>query len=264
MISAEAIARQIPDGALIALPPDHVGAPIAVALELVRRGARGLRLLGVPQLGLVAEILIAGGCVAEVETAAISLGEFGIAPCFEKARREGRVAVRESTCPAIHAALQAAEKGVPFLPLRGVIGSDLLRLRPDWKVIDNPFTPGDPILLVPSIQPDIALFHAPFADQNGHIFIGIRRELATMAHAARATFVTVERIVDQDLLADDQLAAGSLSCLYVNAIAEVPGGARPLGLTGVYAADTERLAAWVEWARSGRDPLALLRAELAA
>jgi glutaconate CoA-transferase subunit A len=263
-MAAEAIARQIADGALIALPPDHVGAPVAVAIALVRRGARGLRLLGVPQLGLVAEILIAGGCVAEVETAAVSLGEFGIAPCFERARREGRVAVRESTCPAIHAALQAAEKGVPFLPLRGVIGSDLLQLRPDWKVVDNPFAPGDPILLVPAIQPDIALFHVPFADRNGHVFIGIRRELATMAHAAARTLVTVERIVEEDLLADDRLAAGTLSCLYVDALAEVPGGARPLGLEGAYKADPGRIAAWVEAARQGGDPLAVLFAETAA
>ncbi len=245
----------------MALPPDHVGAPVAVALELVRRGARGLRLLGVPQLGLVAEILVAGGCVAEIETAAVSLGEFGIAPCFERARREGRLAVRESTCPAIHAALQAAEKGVPFLPLRGVIGSDLLRLRPDWKVVDNPFEAGDPILIVPAIRPDVALFHAPFADRRGNVWIGTRRELATMAHAALRTFVTVERIVEEDLLGDDRLAAGSLSCLYVDAVAAVPGGARPLGLPGAYEGDQGRVAAFVDAARGGGDPLAVLAPE---
>ena len=58
------------------------------------------------------------------------------------------MAIRESTCPAIHAALQAAEKGVPFMPLRGLIGSDLLKVRPDWQVIDNPLADGggDPIV----------------------------------------------------------------------------------------------------------------------
>lgn len=253
-----AIAARIPDGALLALPPDHVGAPIAVAQALVRRGARELRLLGVPQLGLVAELLVAGGCVAEIEMAAISLGEFGVAPAFERARREGRVRVRESTCPAIHAALQAAEKGVPFLPLRGVIGSDLLRLRPDWKVIDNPFAPADPILVVPAVRPDVALFHAAYADRRGNVWIGIRRELVTMAHAAARTLVTVERLVEDDLLGDDRSAAGTLPCLYVEAIAVVPGGARPLGLSGHYGMDCAALAAWVAAVQQGADPLRIL------
>lgn len=261
---AAQIAARVADGALVALPPDHVGAPLAVARELVRRGARGLRLLGVPQLGLAAELLVAAGCVAEIETAALSLGEFGLAPAFERARRQGRVTVRESTCPAIHAALQAAEKGVPFLPLRGVIGSDLLRLRPDWKVIDDPFEAGDPILLVPAIRPDVALFHAPFADRGGNVWIGTRRELATMAHAAVRTLATVERIVDGDLLGDDRLAPGTLSRLYVEAVAEVSGGARPLGLSGHYEADATVVEAWVDSVRRGADPLPVLMERNAA
>lgn len=262
LTEAAALAELIPDGALIALPPDHVGAPMAVLSALVRRRARGLRLLGVPQLGFAADLLIAAGCAAEIETAAISAGEYGIAPAFERARTEGRIVVRESTCPAIHAALQAAEKGVPFMPLRGVLGSDLLRLRPDWKVVDNPFEAGDPLLLVPALSPDIALFHAPLADRRGNVWIGVRRELVTMAHAARRSLATVERIVDDDLLADDRWAAGTLPALYVEAVAEAPGGARPLGLTGHYGAEAQRLRRHIEEVREGRPPGALLYEEV--
>ena len=70
--------------------------------------------------------------------------------------------------------------------------------RPDWKVIDNPFGDDDPIVLLPALKPDIALFHAPMADRAGNVWIGSRRELTTMAHAAAKTVVTVERIVDGD------------------------------------------------------------------
>ena len=64
----------------------------------------------------------------------------------------------------IHTSLQAAEKGVPFMPLRGVLGSDLVAHRPDWRVIDNPLSPTpDPIVLAPAIIPDVALFHARWA-----------------------------------------------------------------------------------------------------
>jgi glutaconate CoA-transferase subunit A len=82
--------------------------------------------------------------------------------------------------------LQAAEKGVPFMPLRGIIGSDILTHRPDWWVIDNPFTSGaDPIVLLPALSPDIAAFHAVMADRDGNVYVGRRHELATMAHPAR-------------------------------------------------------------------------------
>ena len=80
--------------------------------------------------------------------------------------------------------LQASEKGVPFMPLRGLIGSDVLKHRDDWKVIDSPFGDDDPIVLLPAIKPDVALIHAPMADRFGNVWIGRQRELATMAHAA--------------------------------------------------------------------------------
>ena len=127
--------------------------------------------------------------------------------------------MKDATCPAMHAAFQAAVKGVPFMPLRGLIGSDLLAHRPDWKVIDNPFGNDDPIVLLPAIKPDVALFHAPMADRDGNVWIGRQRELLTMAHAAEKTIVTVEKIFDGNLLDDPVLAAGTLPGFYVEAIA---------------------------------------------
>ena len=93
--------------------------------------------------GLVTDLLIGAGCVHEVQSSAVSLGEAGTAPCFVRALAAGSIVMRDATCPAIHTMLQAAEKGVPFMPLRGVLGSDLLALRPDWRVIDNPFVGAD-------------------------------------------------------------------------------------------------------------------------
>ena len=91
----------------------------------------------------------------------------------------------DATCPAVHTALQASEKGVPFMPLRGVLGSDLVKQRGDWQVAQNPFSrKEDPILLVAAISPDIALFHARWADEAGNVWVGRRRELATISHAA--------------------------------------------------------------------------------
>ncbi len=260
---AAALAAWIPDGALVALPPDYAGAPMAVILALVRRRAAGLRLLGVPQLGLPADVLIGAGCAEEIETAAIGLGELGIAPAFERARLAGRIRVRESTCPAIHSALQAAEKGLPFLPIRGILGSDLVAARPDWKPITNPFPPHDPILLVPAIRPEVALFHAPLADAAGNVWIGVRRELALMAHAARNTIVSVERVREESLLADPLTAPGTIPALYVTAWAHLPGGARPTALWGEVP-DLPALEAYARAAQSEAGFRAWLEARLAA
>src|SRR5215213_2203603 len=147
---------------------------------------------------------IGAGSVETLETSAVSLGEFGLAPRFTAAILAGSIRMKDATCPALHAAFQAAEKGVPFMPLRGLIGTDVLKNRPDWKVVDNPFEEShetsDPIVLLPAIKPDVALFHAPMADRDGNVWIGRQRELKTMAHAAEKTIVTVEKIFDGNLL----------------------------------------------------------------
>jgi glutaconate CoA-transferase, subunit A len=244
------LAALIEDGASLAIPPDYSNVPLAATAALIRRNSRNLNLVAVPTSGLQTDLLIGAGCVASLEAAAVSLGEFGPAPRFTDAIRRGALAMKDSTCPAIHAALQAAEKGVPFMPLRGVIGSDLIGRRPDWRVIDSPFGENDPILLLPALRPDVALFHARRADRSGNVWLGRRRELVTMAHAARRCLVTVEEIVDDDFLADEITAAGTLPSLYVEAIALAPGGAQPLGLEGVYEADRAMLADYAEMARS--------------
>ena len=251
MVELETLVERIEDGASVAVAPDYSGCAMAAVRALIRRGVRDLHLIAVPQAGFQADMLIGAGCVASVEAAAITLGEHGFAPRFTDAVREGTIGIRDSTCPAIHAGLQAAEKGVPFMPLRGILGSDLLAHRPDWRTLDNPFADGDPIVALPAIRPDVALFHAARADRHGNVWVGVRRELMLMAHAARLTLVTAETIDDGDLLADEAYSAGTIPALYVGAVAEVREGAWPVGLAGRYPADAAHLA---EYARLAKTP----------
>src|SRR6186713_1545000 len=155
----------IPDGAMLVVPRESSGVPMEATRALVRRGVKRLHLVALPTSTLQADLLIGAGCVETLETSAVSLGEFGPAPRFSAAATAAAIKIKDATCPALHAALQASEKGVPFMPLRGLIGSDVLKYRDDWKVIDSPFGDDDPIVLLPAIKPDIALFHAPMADR---------------------------------------------------------------------------------------------------
>jgi glutaconate CoA-transferase subunit A len=246
----EALAA-ISDGCVLAVPRESSGVPMAATRALIRRGVKNLHLVALPTSSLQADLLIGAGCIGTLETSAVSLGEFGPAPRFTAAILGGAIRMRDATCPALHAQFQAAEKGVPFMPLRGLIGSDVLTHRPDWKVIDNPFGDSDPIVLLPALVPDVALFHAPLADRAGNVFIGAQRELVTMAHAARKTVVTVEKIHDGDLLRDPLLAAGTLPGFYVESIAVAPRGAWPLPLPDHYGVDAAHLA---EYARLAATP----------
>ncbi len=240
----------ITDGCVLAVPRESTGVAMAATRALIRRGIKNLALIALPTTSLQADLLIGAGCVASFETSAVSLGEFGPAPRFTAAVLAGTVRMKDATCPALHAAFQAAEKGVPFMPLRGVIGTDVLKHRPDWKVVDNPFGQAsgqaDPIVLLPAIKPDVALFHAPMADRDGNVWIGRQRELVTMAHAAAKTVVTVEKIHDGNLLEDRTLAAGTLPGFYVETVAVAERGGWPLPLPEHYAWDAEHLA---EYAR---------------
>jgi glutaconate CoA-transferase subunit A len=250
--AADELAALVPDGALLALPPDYSMPAMAVVRALILQKKRNLKLLGVPVLGLCADLLIGAGCVAEVESSAVSLGEAGLAPRFSDAAEKGEIVVRDATCPAVHTALQATEKGVPFMPLRGVLGSDLIKQRDDWQVVENPMKKmgSDPILLIPAIAPDIALFHARWADEAGNVWVGRRRELATIAHASRKTYVTFEELRPGDMLEDELLAPGLISAAYVSALAPAQRGAWPLGIAGVYDIDDAHLAHYAQAART--------------
>jgi glutaconate CoA-transferase, subunit A len=237
----EALAS-ITDGCVLAVAREQSGVAMEATRALIRRGVKRLTLIALPTSSLQADLLIGAGCVETLETSAVSLGELGPAPRFTAAVTAGTIKMRDTTCPALHTAFQASEKGVPFMPLRGLIGSDLLAHRPDWKTIDNPFGNDDPIVLLPAIKPDVALFHVPLADRDGNVWIGRDRELATMAHAAQKTVVTAERLHDGNLFDDPVLAAGTLGGFYVESVVLAPKGAWPLGLADQYAADTAHLA----------------------
>jgi glutaconate CoA-transferase, subunit A len=250
IVSLEALVGRIAARASLAIPVDGAGVAMAATAALIEAGTTGLKLVCVPTSGLQADLLIGAKAVAAIETSAVSLGEAGGAPRFNAAVRKGAFGLTDSTCPAIFAGLLAAQKGVPFMPIAGIIGSELLAVRKDWKVIDSPVGDARKVVVVPAMIPDVALFHAPEADRTGNIRIGRHRELAAMAYAARRTLVTVERIVERNLLETEDSAAGVLPALYVDAVAVAERGAWPLPLWDEYDGDGAEVARYAAMARS--------------
>jgi len=246
-----AMASYVKPGMWVALPVDYGGVSMAMTQALIEHGAGDLNLICMPTGGMQIDMLIGAGLVSSVETSAVTLGEAGGAPRFNQAVKDGTITLRDATCPAVHAGFLAAQRGLPFMPIRGLIGSDVLKNRDDWTVIQNPFSKeSDEIVLVPAIKPDISIFHAPKADKYGNVWIGRRRETGLMAYASAQTLITVEEVVDGNLLDSELTAAGTLPALYVSAVAVAPNGAWPYGLWGEYPTDTAEILRYAKAART--------------
>lgn len=251
--SVEDLIDCIQDGMTLVVPADYGGSPAEAARALVRKGVKNLRLIGGPPSGYVAELLIGAGCVSYLEMPGVILGDFGLAPRFREAVSQGKVEIRDSTCPAFHAAINAAQRGLPFMPMRGLIGSDVLRYRPEWQVISNPYAgkeADDPIVLIPALVPDVVLFHAIYGDRYGNVWIGKSFEVMAMAQAAKMAIATFEHFFEGDLLEDKHMAPSTISHIYMSATAHVERGAWPLALGAEYPVDAEHMKRYVELART--------------
>ena len=213
----EAVAG-IPDGASVAL-----GRPAALFLveELIRQGRSGLRLVGVPTGGRAVELLIAAGCAESLECSGVDLGEDGQAPAFGRAVESGALRMIDSSCPAMLMALQAGASGVSFTPVPGLLGSDLLRARPDFRVIADPFRPDRPVVLVPALVPEFALLHGRWADADGNVVIGTEFDDRLVAQAARHVVYSVDELREEPART---LAVGEqvVPAAFVDALVVVP------------------------------------------
>jgi glutaconate CoA-transferase subunit A len=140
----------------------------------------------------------------------------------------------------MYSMVQAGSMGAPFAAVRGLQGSDLLKHRPDFRVIENPFQPDDPVVAAPPIRPDVAVFHAAMADRFGNaLTLGEKRDDGMLARAARRVVVTAEEVVDTELRPGP--SGTFLPAIDVDMVVRVPGGAHPAGCTGRYPFDGKHL-----------------------
>ncbi len=144
------------------------------------------------------------------------------------------------------AGLQAGAVGVPFMPVRGFLGTDYLKVRPEFRVIENPYNPGEPVVVVPAIRPDVALIHGFRADARGNVLTDPTQDAGLMARASRLAVVTVEEVRAAPL----EPGPGFISALYIGAVVVAPGGARPGACPGYYDRDEAEIRAYVGLART--------------
>jgi glutaconate CoA-transferase subunit A len=244
---------RVANGARVALGGNtiHRG-PGAAVHELVRQGKTGLEIVKTAGAYDI-DLLAATGCAAAVSAGYVGYESvFGLAPAYRRAVESGSVVAKEHACYTVIAGLRAAIQGVPFMPVAGLTGSDLLAAR-DFRTVADPYS-GEPVVAVPVLKPDVAIIHVHEADQYGNaLIVGSRFEDVLMAQAADYVILTAERIVDGESFAADPSLA-TISSLYVDAVVEAPHGAWPLGCAELYEPDISFLGEFVEAAQD-RDRL---------
>jgi hypothetical protein len=140
--------------------------------------------------------------------------------------------------------------GVPFLAVRGLLHSDILKHRPDLLVRENPFNLGEPVVMAQSIRPDVAIFHALKADRWGNAITPGHRDDLMMARAARRVIVTAEELTEQPLTRRDAGEDTFLPAIDVDVIVHAPLGAHPCGFGQLYDADEAHCREYLEAAKS--------------
>ncbi len=227
--------------------------PMAFIAALVRAGRRGLYFIDrEPGFGL--DVMVAAGLLRGVRAAMATFELYGLAPSVRRAVEEGRLEFLEDTCGAVIAGLRAGAYGVPFMPVAGVLGSQLVELHEragTWRVIRDPFNGGE-VVAVKAITPDVAVIHMHYCDEYGNCIIeGPRYEDELKVRAARRVIVTAEAIVDSDYLRRIPHPLSATSA-HVDAVVHTPRGAWPTAMYGMYPADYEAIREYRDYAREGR------------
>ena len=227
--------------------------PMAMVRELIRQGRRGLHVVGSAH-SIDVDLLIAAGAIRRCEESYVGFEQdLGLAPAYRRAATAGDIEIAESCCVSMLAQLRATEMGLPFLPVRGVKGSDLQRLHPEYAEVICPFT-GEVLVAVPALRPDVALLHAPFGDRYGNLHLDQPYVLdERFAGASAVVVATVERLASTE----EVVTAGvTIPAHLVSAVAIAPFGAHPASCYPDYAYDREHLRSYLQAAQSGGDELA--------
>jgi glutaconate CoA-transferase subunit A len=234
VMSLEEAAKLVKDGERVGIGGSTLSrTPIAMIWALIRAGRKGL----VCSRGIMSsdgELLLGSGASDHLITSWFSQGiVWGVSKVMRLYMESKRARFDEWSHMAMGLRFRAGAMGVPFLPMRSMMGSDLIARLPEVRQIDCPFT-GEKLVLVPALNPDVALIHVQRCDAYGNAQIdGLQFMDIDLAMAANRVILTTERIVSNEQIrrAPDQT---KIPFLAVEAVVEVPFGCAPHECYGVY------------------------------
>ena len=247
---AEAIGRFVAEGASVAMGLClEAMIPFAAGREIMRQRRRGLTLIG-PISDMLFDQLIGAGCARRVQAAWVGNVITGSGYNFRRAVETRILTVEDHSNLTLAMALKAGALGVPFLPARTALGSDLFTTNPGLKPMRCPFT-GDLLAAVAAIRPDVAIIHVQRADEygNAHAWgnLGVMRDACL---ASRQVVITAEEIVPSEVITRDPNRVITPS-FRVSAVVHAPWGGHPSPVPGYYNRDHQAFIDYRDSSRTG-------------
>ena len=246
----EAVHEFVHDGDYIAFNGfGHVRVPMVLIYELVRQNIRNLVVAGKTAVHDI-DVLIGAGCVAKVECAYAFGHELrGLSPAGRRAVENGTVKVAaEISNAAYQWRFLAGMLGIPFIPVRNMMGTDTFEKSSGIKIRD-PWS-GKPVTLVPAAYPDVSLFHVPRCDKYGNAQIdGILVEDFELARASRKVILSTEEIIDEEVIRDSPHLT-VIPFYLVDAVCEAPFGAHPTLMPYLYYFDEPHIQEWLQLSKT--------------
>ncbi|HEY6287794.1 MAG TPA: CoA-transferase [Ktedonobacteraceae bacterium] len=234
-----AIAHYVPDGSSVAIGLAlEPFIPFAASHEIIRQQRRNLTLIG-PISDILFDQLIGAGCVDKVKAAWVGNVSEGLAHCYRRAIEQSiphSIVTEEHSNFTIGLALLAGSLGVPYIPTRSLLGSDLPRQNPTFFQQQSPLD-DSPLLLVPAVQPDVTIIHVQRSDIDGNAhFWGSLGVCEEAMLAARNVILVAEEIVSREVILSDPNRVVGPS-FKVQAVVHEPWGAHPSAVSGYYNRD---------------------------
>ncbi len=243
MTMREAISQFVHDGDFVFIGGYICRPPFAAIHEIIRQKKRNLTITR-SNAADDFDMLIGAGVVKRFISTFLSLGVYGLGRCFRRSLEKGiphKVELEEYTNLSLPMMLMAGALGIPFVPVKDMLGSDLLKIssffgEKKYKVIENPFD-GTPALLVPALNPDVGIIHVQQADENGNAQVwGIEGDCKWGANASKKVIVSCERIVSREIIGKDP-SRTIVPDFRVVAVVQEPFGAHPGYAPGFYDVD---------------------------
>lgn len=230
MSEKEAVEKFVADGDYMVYECNYLQrGPSALIREVIRQEKKDLW-LGAKFTWVAAALMVGAGCVSKLD-----VGFFLFGPVVEQAIREGKVNAYEYSNVVMTNRIMAGAMGLPFIPVRSFGGTDGFD-HSGAKLITDPYT-GEPITIVPALNPDVALIHVHQADVYGNARIfGTGISHTEAAYASKKVVISAEEIIDTEEIKRDP-ARTTIPYYAVDAVVHLPFGAYPGEMQGRYASD---------------------------
>jgi glutaconate CoA-transferase, subunit A len=239
---SEAIAKFVNDGDTVYAAGFTHLIPFAAGHEIIRQGKKDLTLARATP-DLIYDMMVAAGCARKVIFSYMGNPGVGSLRIVRSALEQGKLEWEEYSHFGMITRLQAGASGLPFLPMNQTGATDLENVNPNIKRIPDPYG-GKDVIVVPALNPDVAIVHVQRADGNGNAHLwGIIGEQKEAAFAAKKVILTAEEIVDESVIRADPNRT-MIPGIVVSAVCHVPFACHPSYAQGYYDRDNEFYLAW--------------------